>query len=36
MAYDLQIHELIKRNFEKILEVRTFKENFGEYLFTLA
>ena len=33
---DLQIHELIKRNFEIILEVRTFKEDFEEYLFTLA
>ncbi len=33
---DLKIHELIKRNSEKILEVRTFKENFGEYLLTLA
>ncbi len=35
MAYDLQIHDLIKRTLKKF-EVRTFKENFGEYLFTLA
>ena len=32
----LQIHDLIQKNFEKVLEVRTFEENFEEYLSNLV
>lgn len=32
----LQIHDLIQKNFEKVLEVRTFEENFEEYLSNLG